>query len=90
MITINEHAQKYFLDELIWAVNNGCAAKLIERLDYLATYAGGKGECVIHNDFAPHSFKFLMKHPSGERWFNGGLIYSGPTQPLDGSGPALP
>ena len=30
-----------------------------------------------------------MKHPDGSRWFNGGLIYSGPGQPLDGSAPAL-
>jgi hypothetical protein len=74
---------------LEFAVNNGCADKLCERLRYLAGYGDGKNLCVVHQDWAPNSFEFVMQHPDGSRWFNGGLIYSGPGQPLDGSAPAL-
>ena len=49
--------------------------------------------CVLARDFAPFSFSFNMlkrnEENDYEHWFNGGLIYSGPAQPLDGSGPAL-
>lgn len=45
--------------------------------------------CELYRDFAPHSFAFLMRHEDGSTWFNGGLIYSGPGVPLDGSFPAL-
>jgi hypothetical protein len=78
-----------FLEVLSFAVLNNCADKLVDRLEYLANY--GNGNCIVelHNDHAPHSFAFVMKHSNGNRWFNGGLIYSGPGQPLDGSGPAF-
>ena len=74
---------------LEFAINNGCADKLCERLRYLAEYAGGDNTCELHPDWAPNSFAFVMNRPDGTRWFNGGLIYSGPGQPLDGSGPAF-
>jgi len=82
-------APDHLAQVLKFAVENDCAVKLLERLDYLANYADGKGTCEIHNDWAPHSFAFLMLREDGSRWFNGGLIYSGPGQPLDGSGPAF-
>jgi hypothetical protein len=72
-----------------FAVEHGCTDKLMGQLDYLATYGGGSNVCEVFNDFAPNSFEFLMKRPDGTRWFNGGLIYSGPEQPLDGTAPAL-
>lgn len=67
----------------------GAIARLTERLEYLATYAGGEGTCELHNDVAPQSFEFLMRRADGTPWFNGGLIYSGPGMPADGTGPAL-
>lgn len=79
----------HFLEVLKFAVAHGCANKLVERLDYLAHYGDGTNVCEIHNDFASNSFAFLMKHPDGRRWFNGGLIYSGPGLPLDGSAPSF-
>ena len=82
-------APDHLAQVLKFAVENDYAVKLLERLDYLANYADGKGTCEIHNDWAPHSFAFLMLREDGSRWFNGGLIYSGPGQPLDGSGPAF-
>lgn len=78
-----------FATVMEFALANGAARKLIERLEYLANYGEGNNTCELHNDFAPHSFEFLMCRPDGSRWFHGGLIYSGPGQPLDGTGPAL-
>lgn len=66
-----------------------CEAALDTVLDYLSNYGDGTNTCELHHDFAPHSFAFLMRRAGGKAWFNGGLIYSGPGQPLDGSFPAL-
>jgi hypothetical protein len=67
----------------------GALKQLDDKLNYLRDYGGGDNVCRLGYDFAPNSFEFIMCHPDGTRWFNGGLIYSGPTQPLDGSFPAL-
>ncbi len=72
-----------------FAESVGAFDKLNERLNYLDTYGGGDCTCKLYPDWAPNSFAFVMKRPDGTRWFNGGLIYSGPGQPLDGSAPAL-
>ena len=59
------------------------------------TFFGRKSQCVLGYDFAPHSFSFchyiLPEKPGDQRQFgmNGGLIYSGPASPGDGSFPAL-
>lgn len=54
--------------------------------------------CVISKDFAPHSLRFFgvygtASNPKGWQrgpgFHNGGFIYDGPGQPLDGSAPAL-
>ena len=75
---------------LKFAIENNCADKLLQRLNWLSNYGfDGDTLCVIHSDHAPNSFEFVMKHPGGDRWFNGGLIYSGPSQRLDGSAPAF-
>lgn len=86
---IDFKAPDHFVKVLRFAVSVGAADKLVERLDYLANYGDGTNTCELHNDWAPHSFEFVMKRADGTRWFNGGLIYSGPGQPLDGSAPAL-
>ena len=80
---------RHFFDVVKFAASVGAANKLIERLDYLAEYHNGENTVEIYKDWAPHSFTFVMKKPDGAFWFNGGLIYSGPDQPLDGSAPAL-
>jgi hypothetical protein len=80
---------EHFARVLEFALQNKCIDKLSERLDYLAHYAGGENTCHIHRDWAPNSFSFAMRKPDSQFWFNGGLIYSGPGQPLDGSAPAL-
>jgi hypothetical protein len=77
----------------------GMSEQLERQLSYLANYADHdepKRQCVLGYDFAPHSFSFahfvLPKYPAnGQRsfWFNGGLIYQGPTSPADGSFPSL-
>ena len=79
----------HLLTVLKWAAENNCAEQLVDKLEYLAQYGDGNNLVEIYRDFAPNSFEFLMKHPDGTRWFNGGLIYSGPGQPLNGSAPAL-
>lgn len=80
----------YLAEVETWAKENGCIDKLESRLDYLRNYGGAPDftECYLYKDFAPHSFEFVIER-EGKRWFNGGLIYSGPGQPLDGSFPAL-
>lgn len=87
MIEFNEPT--HLLETLKFAAEVGAASNLIERLEYLANYAGGGSTCKLFKDFAPHSFEFTIYRPDGSRWFDGGLIYSGPGQPLDGSAPAL-
>ncbi len=73
-----------------FAINNGCIGELTDKLLYLSIYnPDHKTTCELYPDHAPLSFEFLMKHEDGTRYFNGGLIYSGPGQPLDGTGPAL-
>lgn len=77
---------------------------LRSRLSYLATYANRRGcmedrhvkgqgtRCILYKDFSPYGFAFQMQRlVSGEwvNWFHGGLLYSGPSQPADGSFPLL-
>ena len=87
MIKFLDH--EHLCRTMAFAIEHRCADKLVERLDYLAHYADGNNMCEIYYDHAPNSFAFLMRHPDGRVWFNGGLIYSGPGQPLDGSAPAF-
>lgn len=67
-----------------FAVENNCADKLLAGFKRLAAHPMTE----VHYDFAPHSFAFMVLNEDGSHCFNGGLIYSGPTQRLDGSGPA--
>ncbi len=77
--------------ELVGAFDN-----FKKQLDYLAGYACHDSpkdtKCHLGYDFAPNSFRFTMMKRTNDGeynyWFNGGLIYSGPGIPLDGSGPA--
>lgn len=80
---------EHLIKTLNFALEVGAADKLLERLEYLASYGEGNNTCLLFKDWAPNSFEFMMNKPDGSRWFNGGLIYSGPGQPLDGSFPAL-
>jgi hypothetical protein len=88
MIKIND--PEHFAQVCEFALNHGCTRALVERLDWLAQYGGALdfATCTLYPDHAPHSFAFVIEK-DGARWFNGGLIYSGPGQPLDGSAPAL-
>lgn len=101
MLTIynEENTQARFLEAMKFAAENNCLNELISQLNYLNTYAdarkseGFETECILYKDFAPLSFTFQMRKRwrdgTLENWFHGGLIYSGPGQPLDGSAPAL-
>ena len=70
----------------------GAGDRLQRQLDRLNALARN-GRCRLFRDFAPHSFTFVVEDrqpdSSWRQALNGGLIYSGPTQPLDGSGPAF-
>lgn len=91
--------QAYYDAVLAFARSVGAEKLLKAPLDYLATYACDgdreKTRCRLAKDFADHSFRFVMEKrdpdaPDGYvPWFNGGLVYSGPGQPLNGSFPAL-
>lgn len=80
---------EHFLATMKWAAENNCAKQLADKLEYLATYGEGDNHVEIYRDSAPFSFEFLMLRSDKTRWFNGGLIYSGPGQPLNGSAPAF-
>ncbi len=46
--------------------------------------------CNVYADFAPHSLYFeLVEDYSGDRVFNGGIIYSGPGLPSNGGAPSF-
>ncbi len=88
MININN--PDHFAEVMQFALNNQCADKLIKQLNTLANF-GGKPDystCYLYADFASNSFAFNIQK-EGKNWMNGGLIYSGPGQPLDGSAPAF-
>jgi hypothetical protein len=67
----------------------GIRDNLEETLNYLDHYGEpGTTRCTIGPDFAPHSFTLVMERNGRPLWY-GGMIYQGPRQPLDGSGPAF-
>jgi hypothetical protein len=85
-----------------FARSMGLSRQLEKELDFLDWWGDGdanegrRRQCVLSYDFAPHSFTFahylLPAFTSdGKRkfMFNGGLIYSGPGAPGDGSFPSL-
>ena len=85
-IKCQEHLKKV----RAFAESVGATEQLQNRLDYLANFGGNPDCCVCHLyfDYAPHSFQFTLER-NGEPFMNGGLIYSGPGCPSDGSGPSF-
>lgn len=94
----------YYNQVCDFANNNDLFEQFKQQIDFLDTYANRPGcmydidkgmntRCKLYKDFAPYSFQFVMEKTDNGKdwkfWFNGGLIYQGPTQPLDGSFPAL-
>jgi hypothetical protein len=76
----------------------GLSEQLAKQLTFLDSREcwGKRSQCVLSWDFAPHSFTFAhyvlpdaTKSGKREFYMNGGLIYSGPGSPGDGSFPAL-
>jgi hypothetical protein len=82
-----------------FARSMGLGEQLERQLGYLAGYAchddSPPRQCVLSYDFAPHSFSFAHyalptpERPGRKFWFNGGLIYQGPSSPANGDFPAL-
>ena len=91
MLVIDNEA--HYKAVLEFARSVGAEKQLQDQLEYLRDYRDESTRCHLYHDFAKHSFGFTMNRlsESGEesRWFNGGLIYSGPGLPLDGSAPQL-
>lgn len=77
-----------------FAASLGATDRLQTKLDRLDGFSGDRdatrGE--LFPDPAPHSFFFRLDGRTADGgwqpWFVGGLVYSGPGQPLDGAGPA--
>lgn len=92
MLVMTDEVVGYLREVKEFARSQGLLEQLEGHLARLQNYSDNS-VVELYKDFAPHSFSFLIKvrgkdgryHP----WINGGLIYSGPTQPLDGSFPAL-
>lgn len=104
MLLIHESCREKLGQALLLAMQRNLLTGrngLLDNLHYLGHYAeerakqeGWKMKTTIYNDFAPFSFGFdvRLSPDGGKTWkgfLNGGLIYSGPDQPLDGSGPAF-
>ena len=96
IIECEEHHKKV----LEFAKSVGASQQLQDKLNYLATYGdpdhpdSGFSKCELYYDFAPYSYRFLMyfRNPKTSEYYpimNGGLIYSGPGVPSDGSGPSF-
>jgi hypothetical protein len=80
--------EEHFAEVMKFATANGCEPVLQNRLARLKEMAGDD-ICYLHSDFAPLSFSFGIQPCNSQKWrLIGGLIYSGPGQRLDGSGPA--
>lgn len=105
MLIVNEHVADYFGQVManVARMGPGALSDLLEQLSYLDTY-GCNSEfglnrnitnCFLRKDFAPNSFSFTMMRATTDGsetykyWFDGGLIYSGPGLPSDGSSPSL-
>jgi len=86
--------QEHFDKVREFARSVGADAELQKRLDFLAGFGGdpAKVRCRPYGDFAPHSFFWRIEYSSLEGWkpgLVGGLIYSGPGAPSDGSAPSF-
>jgi hypothetical protein len=74
-----------------------CTNDMVERSDGAPSFEESAGDtlALIGSDFAAHSLRFaVMENGSaytrdGKCVYNGGFIYEGPGQPLNGSFPAL-
>ncbi len=95
---LNVKCKEHLAKTLAYAQEVGLKEQLLKQLEYLANYGGGEENpnycrCDLFEDFAPYSFTFCMyRTKEGEEpkfWFNGGLLYSSPSQPADGSFPLL-
>src|ERR1700724_3595303 len=70
----------------------GAEDELQKQLDFLAGFGADPPGGVFPRDFTPHSFFWRMEHSSPDGWkpgLVGGLIYSGPGAPSDGSAPSF-
>jgi hypothetical protein len=86
--------QEHFEKVREFARSVGAEAELQKQLDFLSGFGGNaaKVRCHLYRDFAPHSFSWRIEHSSSAGWKSGlvgGLIYSGPGAPSDGSAPSF-
>lgn len=79
---------EHFAEVAAFAKANGAEEQFTDRLERLQSYGEGT-TCHLYQDFAPLSFIFMVEDADKRRVLTGGLIYRGPTQPLDGSSPAF-
>lgn len=105
MLIIDPGCQDHFAHVMQYAAKRNLLTGkygLLDQLHYLGHYAEQRAKqeqweirTTLYWDFAPQSFRFnveIQKNEPEAKWqqfLNGGLIYSGPDQPLDGSFPAL-
>lgn len=85
MLVIEKEGKEQLREAFKVARGLGMSDQLKQQLRYLDDYAEhgdrGRTQCRLWDDFAPHSFYFVMKRRqedgSYKRWFNGGLIFHG-------------
>jgi hypothetical protein len=86
--------QEHFDSVRDFARSVEAGAELQRHLDFLASFGGdaAKVRCRLYPDCAPLSFFWRMEYSSPAGWKTGlvgGLIYSGPGAPSDGSAPSF-
>jgi len=72
---INLNNPEHFAEVMEFAIHEGVAAQLVDRLEYLSKYTEG-ATCYLYADFAPSSFAFNIVHKDGKIGMCGGLIWS--------------
>jgi hypothetical protein len=91
-MTLIIQCQEHYDKVMAFAREVGAEAELQEQLDRLGMWFGEDIECELYTDFAPHSFLWAnYRTVNGERKMviAGGLIYSGPGVPSNGSAPSF-
>lgn len=78
--------EEHFAEVTAFAKQAEASEALTNALSRLKNLAGD-GTAYLHKDFAPLSFAFMILDKAGKRDLVGGMIYSGPSQILNGSAP---
>ena len=67
------------IDKLVQTKQFAQSRGLLPQLEAALERIGRNADAILYNDFAKYSFSFTVAK-DGKFWYNGGLIYHGPSQ----------